>query len=116
MLNFFISIADELGLENIVAALKDKMVSQRIVVGIRFFVLGFIAGVISLYLFPHFIIKDNLIRITNLIISPTIVSFITTLILRKVKNIKVNKISFYIFLNTFLFTLCFLAVRLLCAD
>ena len=116
MLNFFISIADELGLDNIVIVLKDKMFSQRIIVGIRFFVLGFIAGIISLYIIPHFIIKDNLIRTLNLITFPIILSFITTGILRRIKNIKQNRISFYIFLNTFLFTLCFLAVRLLCAN
>ena len=116
MLNFFIFLAVELGLDGIVVALKDKMFPQRIIVSVRFFVFGFIVGIISLYLFPHFIIKNNLVRIFNLILSPIILSFITTLILRRIKNFQGNGISFYIFLNTFLFTLCFLAVRLLCAD
>ena len=115
MLNFFIFLAVELGLDGIVVALKDKMFPQRIIVSVRFFILGFIIGIISLYIFPNFIIKNNFLRITNLIISPIILSFIKTLILRRIKNMKGNGISFYIFLNTFLFTLCFLAVRLLCA-
>ena len=116
MLNFFIFIADELGLDNIAVALKDKMFSQRIVICARFFLLGFIGGIISLYIYPHFIIKNSLFRISNLIIFPIIISFITTLIFSKIKNIKENNISFCIYINTFLFTLCFLAVRLLCAN
>lgn len=113
MLNFFIFLAVELGLDNIVVALKDKMFTQRIIVSFKFFIFGFIVGISSLYIFPHLIIKNNLFRIINLVITPIILSLVTTLIL---KNIKETGISFYIFLNTFFFALCFLAVRLLCAN
>ncbi len=116
MLNFFIFLAVELGLDGIVVVLKDKMFPQRIVTSFRFLILGFIFGIISLYIFPHFIIKNNLLRITNLVIFPIILSYISTLILRKLKNFNGSKISFYIFLNTFLFSLCFLTVRLFFAN